>query len=102
MRQRRRVMVTVADYHQATDVVRCRFDGEFATADDVGVALLADPALERLHVSEAGKALIGGARGPLAVGLHQGSHEFLNSFQVRRGGLPSPEASAPTRFCVQG
>jgi hypothetical protein len=69
MRQRRRVII-VADHHQTADVVRGRFKGEFATADDCGMALLAKPALESLHVNEAGEALVGGARRPLAVGLH--------------------------------
>ena len=59
------------------------------------------PALEGLHINEAREALVRGAAHPLAVGLHQFS-QFPYSFQIRRGGVPSPEASAPTRFCVQG
>src|ERR1700747_2561291 len=102
MRQRRRVMRIVAHYHQTADVVRCRFYGELTTADEDGMALLADPALESLHVNEACEAFVRGARGPLAVGLHQGSHEFSTPFRSGGGGVPSHDASAPTRFCVQG
>ena len=50
MRQRRRVMCIVARHHQTADVVRCRFDGELATADDVCVTLLADPSLQELKL----------------------------------------------------
>src|SRR6516225_6677637 len=62
------------------------------------MALLADPALEALHVNQARAALVGGARRPLAAGLHQGGHGF-SSFQIRRGGCPlltpqPPHASA--------
>jgi len=102
MRQRRRVMRLVVHHHQTADIIRCRFNGELATADDSGMALLAHPALEALQLEQAREALVGGARRPLVVGLHHGSHEFVNSFQIRRGGVPSPDASAPTRFCVQG
>jgi len=67
-------LLSTMDYtyhrHQTADVVRCRFNGEFATADDCGMALLANPALKALHVKQAREALVGGARRPLAVGLH--------------------------------
>src|SRR5215471_19787503 len=102
MRQRRRVMSAAAEYRQTVDVVWRRLNGELATADDAGMALLAHPALEALQLEQAREALVGRARRPLAVGLHQGSHEFFNSFQIRRGGMPSPDASAPARFCVRG
>ena len=102
MRQRRRVMRIVVHHHQTADIVRCRFYGESATADDVCVALLANPALEALQLEQAREALVGRARRPLAVGLHQGSHEFFNSFQIRRGGMPSPEASAPHASACRG
>jgi hypothetical protein len=58
MRQRRRIMRIVAHYHQTADVVRCRFYGELTTADDGGMALLADPVLESLHVNEAREAFL--------------------------------------------
>ena len=64
--------------------------------------LLADPSLEALHLDEACEALVGGARRPLAVGLHQGSHEFSTPFRSGGAGCSLPDASAPTRFCVQG
>src|SRR5689334_25449280 len=86
---------------QAARVVSVREDFQVAAADDMRLAAVPNAALEGLHFEQARKALVRGARGPLAVGLHQFS-QFLYSFQVRRGGVPSPEASAPTRFCVQG
>jgi len=99
MRQRRRVIRIIADHHQTADDVRGGFDGEFATADDRGMALLADPTLEGLQFDEAGKAFVFGAGGPLAVGLHQGSHEFSTSFKSGGAGCPlltprPPHASA--------
>jgi hypothetical protein len=48
-----------------------------------------------VYFDQAREALVGDAAHPLAVGLHQGTHEFFNSFQIRRGGVPCPEASAP-------
>src|SRR5206468_12345228 len=72
-----------------------------AAADHLATAVVPEPALQRLHINEACESLVRGAAHPLAVGLHQFS-QFLYSFQVRRGGVPSPETSAPTRFCVQG
>src|SRR5215468_2574980 len=99
MRQRRRVMRIVTHHHETADIVRCRFYGELATADDVCVALLADPARKALQIEQAREALIGCARRPLAVGLHQGSHEFLTPFRSGGAGCPlltplPPHASA--------
>jgi hypothetical protein len=56
-------------------------------------------ALESLHVNEAREAFVRGARGPLAVGLHQGSHEFSTPFRSGGAGCPllmpqPPHASA--------
>ena len=85
MRQRRRIVLAAADHHQTMDIVRRRFDDEMATADDAGMALLADPALEALQLEQAREALVGGARRPLAVGLHQGGHEFFNSLSDQEG-----------------
>jgi len=76
-------------------------DVQSAAADHLGAAVDPELALEGPHVYEAREALVRGAAHTLAVGLHQFG-QFLYSFQVRSGGLPSPEASAPTRFCVQG
>src|SRR5215471_11195187 len=88
MRQRRWIMLIIAHNLQAPDVVRCRLNDKFATADDCGMALLTDPALEALHVNQAREALIRRARRPLAVSLHQGSHEFFTHFRSGGAGCP--------------
>src|ERR1700745_4028372 len=100
MRRRRRWKSAPQNLQRAR-VILDREEVELTATDDVGAAVVADPALEGLHINEAREALVGGAAHPLAVGLHQFS-QFPYSFQIRRGGVPSPEASAPTRFCVQG
>src|SRR5215469_14235459 len=102
MRWRRRLKaVTVSQDLERAGVVLDGTNRKSAAADHLGAAVLAHPTLEALHFEQTCEAFVGGARRPLAVGLHQFS-QFPYSFQVRRSGVLSPNASAPTRFCVQG
>src|SRR5689334_19179892 len=102
MRRRRRgKAVAVSHDLQRAGVVLYGTHGKSAAADHLGAAVVPEPALEGLHIYEAREALVRGAAHPLAVSLHQFS-QCIYSLQIRRGGVPSPEASAPTRFCVQG
>ena len=71
---------------QRAGVVLDGTHGYSTAADHLGAAVVPEPALESLHIEQAGEALVRCPAHPLAVGLHQGSHEFINSFQVRRGG----------------
>jgi hypothetical protein len=83
---------------QRAGVVLDGTHGYSTAADHLGAAVVPEPALERLHIEQAREALVRGAAHPLAVGLHQFS-QFLYSFQVRRGGLPSPTTSTPANCC---
>src|SRR5215469_5374908 len=71
-------------------------------ADDLRPRVFPDAALKGLHFEQAGKTLVGGAAHPLAMGLHQSSHEFFDSFQVRRGGVPSPTPKPPHASACRG
>jgi hypothetical protein len=73
---------------QRAGVVLDGTHGYSTAADHLGAAVVPEPALESLHIEQAGEALVRCPAHPLAVGLHQGSHEFINSFQVRGAGCP--------------
>src|SRR5215471_10179668 len=71
-------------------------------ADDLRPRVLPNAALEILHFEQARKTLVGGAAHPLAMGLHQSSHELFDSFEVRRGGVPSPTPKPPHASACRG
>src|SRR5262244_2869728 len=64
--------------------------------------VLPNAALKGLHFEQTSKTLVGGAAQPLAMGLHQSSHEFFDSFEVRRGGVPSPTPKPPHASACRG
>jgi len=94
-RHRRWKAVAVSHDLQRSGVVLDGAHGKSAAADHLGAAVIPDAALEVLHIEQAREALVRGAAHPLAMGLHQFS-QFLYSFQIRRGGVPSPDASPLT------
>ena len=71
-------------------------------ADNLRPRVLPNAALELLHFEQARETLVGGAAHPLAMGLHQSSHEFFDSFEVRRGGVPSPTPNPHTLLHAGG
>src|SRR5215472_11200689 len=70
-------------------------ESEVTAADDLRPRVLPNAALKGLHFEQTSKPLVGGAAQPLAMGLHQSSHEFFDSFQVRKGRVPSPTPKPP-------
>src|SRR5215469_11566206 len=79
-----------------------RPERQATAADDLRPRVFPDAALKLLHLEQAREALIGGAAHPLAMGLHQSSHEFFDSFEVRRGGVPSPTPKPPHASACRG
>src|SRR5215469_5632203 len=79
-----------------------RPERQATAADDLRPRVLPNAALKSLHFEQTGKTLIGGAAHPLAMGLHQSSHEFFDSFEVRRGGMPSPTPKPPHASACRG
>src|SRR5215831_18586461 len=71
-------------------------------ADDLRPRVLPNATLKGLHFEQTSKTLVGGAAHPLAMGLHQSSHEFFDSFEVRRGGVPSPTPKPPHASACRG
>src|SRR5262249_43489032 len=63
---------------------------QVTAADDPRPRVLPDAALEGLHLEQAREALVRGAAHPLAMGLHQGSHEYRLLLRSGGGGVPSP------------
>src|SRR5215467_594271 len=79
-----------------------RSKGQAAAADDLRPRVLPNAALKGLHFEQTGKTLVGGAAHPVAMGLHQSSHEFFDAFEVRRGGVPSPTPKPPHASACRG
>src|SRR5215831_3790847 len=100
MRHRRtgEVVATVAGERQPgfLGIVLGDWAERQATAvDDLRPRVLPNAALKGLHFEQTSKTLVGGAAQPLAMGLHQSSHEFFDSVEVRKGGVPSPTPKPP-------
>jgi hypothetical protein len=100
MRGRRRREAAAHD-PQAAGVVH-GLDIDLAAAEHVGAAVLADPALESLHVNEAREALVRGSAHPLPVGLHQFQSMSLLLSDQEEAGCPLLKPQPPHASACRG
>src|ERR1700746_76288 len=86
---------------QRTRVILDSEEVDLTATEDMGAAVVADPALEGLHINEAREALVRGAAHPLAVSLHQLS-QFLYSFRSGGAGCPLLRPQPPHASACRG
>src|SRR5580704_5408319 len=100
MRRRRRWKSAPQNLQRAR-VILDREEVDLTATEDVGAAIVADPALEGLHINEAREALVRGAAHPLAVSLHQFS-QFHYSFRSGGAGCPLLRPRPPQAAAREG